>query len=540
MAEEAALYDVPDRSHLVQYVQDERRRYLMFYGEGWLYESLPKGSRVIYGPEPLPGVPDVRAAVEQAIENPIETEPLSAQLRPGMKVTIVFDDLSLTLPPMRRPDFRQVAIELLLEKLDRAGVEDVHLIAALGIHRRMTPRELRGILGRRIFDRFYPQGRLYNHDAEDPDNLVLLGKTEAGEHVELNRRAVESDLVIYVNLCLTAMDGGHKSLNTGITSYRSLYHHHNPQTLLHARSLMDPRRSALHASLERMGRLVNEKLNVFHIESTYNTATFPSAFSFLTKREEDWSALDKLLFRINKAATETLPRPVIRRVFHSIKAPYGVTSVQAGKTDPVHAITLKNIYRQQLVPVEGQADVLIAGTPYLGPYNVYSILNPLLVHCLMLGYMFNMYLGKPLVREGGVLILAHPMSYEFHEEHHPSYIRFFEEVLPQTRDPEEIFQKYERAYAEDPEFRRRFREGYAFHGAHAMYMWYWGTHALHHLGKVIVLKPENDRAREACRRMGYDTADSLPEALEKAQEVVGADPQITLYHWPPIFLCQVS
>ena len=58
--------------------------------------------------------------------------------------------------------------------------------------------------------RYYPD-RLYNHDAEDLDNIVEIGQTPQGERVRLNRRAVESDLLIYVNINLVPMDGGHKS-----------------------------------------------------------------------------------------------------------------------------------------------------------------------------------------------------------------------------------------------------------------------------------------------------------------------------------------
>src|SRR5207248_2088814 len=115
----------------------------------------------------------------------------------------------------------------------------VHLIAALALHRRMTDAELRHALGDRVYDAFAPSGSLYNHDAEDPDNLAFLGETDLGEEVEINRRAAESDLIVYVNINLVAMDGGHKSTATGLASYRSLRHHHNVHTMQHSRSFMD-------------------------------------------------------------------------------------------------------------------------------------------------------------------------------------------------------------------------------------------------------------------------------------------------------------
>jgi lactate racemase len=115
----------------------------------------------------------------------------------------------------------------------------VHLIAALALHRRMTEDELRHAVGDRVYDAFAPQGALYNHDAEDPDNLAFLGTTKHGEEVEINKRAAESDLLIYVNINIVSMDGGHKSTATGLASYRSIKHHHNVHTMQHSKSFMD-------------------------------------------------------------------------------------------------------------------------------------------------------------------------------------------------------------------------------------------------------------------------------------------------------------
>ena len=50
------------------------------------------------------------------------------------------------------------------------------------------------------------------------------------------------------------------------------------------------------------------------------------------------------------------------------------------------------------MPVKGQSDILIVGVPYICPYNVNSIMNPVLVQCTGLGYLFNMYRNKPLVQ----------------------------------------------------------------------------------------------------------------------------------------------
>ena len=120
------------------------------------------------------------------------------------------------------------------------GVDDIHIIVATSLHRRMTEREIRYMLGDKIVDAYWPDN-LYNHDACDPERMVTIGKTRHNEVVETNRRAIESDLVIYVNINLVPMDGGHKSVGVGLCGYESLKAHHTPKTIVDSQSYMDPK-----------------------------------------------------------------------------------------------------------------------------------------------------------------------------------------------------------------------------------------------------------------------------------------------------------
>src|ERR671938_382414 len=291
-------------------------------GDGFHYEKLPEGTRVIYPPGPVDSLANPNVAIERALLEPMGMEPLHELLFPGMKLTIAFDDLSIPLPPMQRPDVRQMVIEKVLEKAYAKGVEDIHLIAALGLHRRMTEAELRHCLGKKIVSRFCPD-RLYNYDAED-------------EEVVIGRRVAESDLLVYVNVNYIPMDGGHKSVHTGLSPYSSIRYHHDPDTLSHTRSLMDPPNSAMHGSINRMGEIFDEHVKVFHIETTLNNAAYTSVFEFMAKPEHEWNAATKANFLANHRATSVMPRRVSRRIFQSIEAPHKMTSVQAGATDPVH------------------------------------------------------------------------------------------------------------------------------------------------------------------------------------------------------------
>src|SRR5918994_7141726 len=98
---------------------------MWFYaGDGFHYEKLPEGTRVIYPPGPLQPLTDPNVAIERALLMPMGMEPLHDLLFPGMRLTIAFDDLSLPLPPMQKPDIRQLIIEKVLEKAYAKGVED--------------------------------------------------------------------------------------------------------------------------------------------------------------------------------------------------------------------------------------------------------------------------------------------------------------------------------------------------------------------------------------------------------------------------------
>jgi lactate racemase len=510
---------------------------LVWRGDGFTLEKLPTGSRIVYPPEPMAALRDPDTAIRHALLHPVgDSKPLPELMWPGMKLTIAFDDISLPLPPMEQPDNRQRVIEAVLDLAAQAGVDDVVLIVALALHRRMTDDELRHALGDRIFDAFAPNGLLLQHDAEDPDALIFLGETDQGEEVELNRRAVESDLLVYVNINLVAMDGGHKSVATGLASYRSLRHHHNVRTMQHSKSFMDQEHSELHSSNWRMGRLIAATgLKIFQIETTLNNDSFPSAFGFLQKREWEWSARDRASFLAVSTATKRGPDRLVRSIFQGIKAPHALTSVHAGEVEEVHRLTTEVVYRQQLVDVEGQTDVVLFGLPYICPYNVNSIMNPILVMCLGLGYFFNLYRGKPLVRPGGVVILSHPTPWAFNPVHHPSYIDFFEEVLSETTDPIEIEKTYEERFATDEWYRHLYRTGHAYHGVHPFYMWYWGAHALDHVGGVIIVGGDP----KAVRRLGFKPASTMRDAFEMAEDVVGRDPTVTQFHCPPMMIADV-
>ena len=134
------------------------------------------------------------------------------------------------------------------------------------------------------------------------------------------------------------------------------------------------------------------------------------------------------------------------------------------------------------------------------------------------------------------MIVDHPLENEFHLVHHPSYFDFFNDLLPQTRDPAELERRFEKSYAENEWYIHLYRNSYAYHGVHPFYMWYWGAHGMAHLGKVIAVRP---KSAYAARLIGFEVAESMEDAIETARDFVGGQARMCYFHCPPIMMCSL-
>jgi lactate racemase len=524
-----------DPEGLVQMYENGDRPLFLMNGERFVFTKVPEGTRVLYPRAPLPGFEDLRAEAARAIDEPLGMDPLRAYLKPGMKVTIAFDDISLSLPKMRSPDCRQVVMELLLERLAAAGVDDVHLVVAVCLHRHMHDWEVKEMLGKKIFNAHWHNRTLYNYDAEDKNENVVLGHTDQNEVVEIQKRAATSDLLIYLNLNLVALNGGHKSVGVGLATYQCIRPNHNCDAQMNSRSFNDPPRSKMHHCIDRIGRYVEKLVKVFHIEMTVNNDTFPGYLGYMQKQESTWSALDTMSARVNKHFLDASPLALNRKIFFANKAPYKVTSIQAGEAEAVHRVTLENVYKQQLIEVEGQSDIVVMPIPYVMPYSVHSIMNPILVYAMGLGYLFNFYRNKPLLKKGGTAIMLHSLENKFHRVHHPSYVELFEN-LKQTRDPYEVDRRWADELALNERYINLYRYHNAYHGFHAISMWNWGCHGMTHCGQVIAVNPTSP---EAAAQLGWETARTIEEAIAMGKSKHGASASVSVIHSPPIAMWHV-
>lgn len=490
---------------------------LFWHGDTLTTERLPAGSRVVYAPELSKKIVDAKAAVVDAIANPVLGEPLKARLRPDMRLTIVFDDSAYPLFRTKGQDNRRRIIEAVLDLAADAGVDDVELVVARGLRRRMTETELIEAIGERVYDSFAPKGLLKHHDAENHEELIPVATLETGEPIEINKRVATSDLVVYAGTSLTPHDTGWHRIITGLSTYATIGDGSDER-------------------LDHVCEQASPHLKVFQVDATIDLSYMPSLLSFLSKREREWNALDKARFAIARETLSYLPPRFRRQLLNGVLIPQHMTSVVAGDVDAVGKTIATRLHEERNTPVTGQSDIVTFGVPSFAPYGTGSISNPVLMAGAGLGKLFSLHEGRPLVRDGGVAILHHPARPKFHTVHHPSDIDFFQEVLEATNDINEMAD-YESRFANDAWFKQLYQTSYAFHGAHPFQTWREVSRTRARLGGVIVVGGH----APTVRKLGFKPASTFQDALEMAGDITGSrEPSLTHLHAPPLFTAAVS
>jgi hypothetical protein len=498
-------------------------------GDAFRLERFPLGTRVVYPAESLAAVPDVTEAVNAALDAPLDSEPLTALLRPGMRLVLAFDDFTTPLPQMARPDIRGRILEAVLRRAAQAGVDDVRLVAARGLHRRMTEAELQHVLGERVFRSFFADGLLTSHDADDADQLTAVGSLD-GVELGLNAAAASADLLVFVHLAGSGGNGA-RAVTAGLGSTATI-----------SQAVPDPSREP--GALDDIGAIagsgalpeqVTRGLNVFQIEAVLDNAAVAPPLLLLGKREWEWNLKDQaawLALHRGLALTSTKAR---RRLLGSATSNYAPIQVTAGAPAAVARASDAKVLAQRLVEVQGQADVAVVGVPHATPYSLGSVTNPILAAWSALGSAFAAHTGRPVVRAGGALILYSPMTEEFSSLHHPSYVDFFTDALASTTDAVQLQEKFEATYAGDPWYSHLYRTSYAFHGVHPFHLWYEMAAARDHCGDIICVGGH----RPTVERLGLRAASTLADALEIVSSTVGRSPSITYLRNAPQLVADV-
>ncbi len=164
-----------------------------------------------------------KIGIHRALENPIGSLPLKEIVREKLRTNseasavIVISDNTRPVPYSGEEGILLPVVDEII----KAGVpaSRIRILVAIGTHRKMHEEELRCLLDPRIFALRLP---IINHDCQDRENLLSVGKIETGEEIFINRIYMESDIKILTGLVeshfMAGVSGGRKSICPGLAA----------------------------------------------------------------------------------------------------------------------------------------------------------------------------------------------------------------------------------------------------------------------------------------------------------------------------------
>ncbi|MFC1786598.1 nickel-dependent lactate racemase [Halobacteriota archaeon] len=185
------------------------------YGKKEIYSTVLANSQIVK-PNELPGQYE-EVEIKRALINPIGSKKLSELVHPHQKTVIIVSDIT-------RPTPSSKLLPPLLGELNLGGVssEDVLIVFATGLHRKLSEEEKRLLIG----DVYY-QIKCINHDVDD---CAYIGTTESGTRVSILRDVVDADVVVCIGTIdlhyFAGYSGGAKSILPGVSSKETITMNH--------------------------------------------------------------------------------------------------------------------------------------------------------------------------------------------------------------------------------------------------------------------------------------------------------------------------
>ena len=164
-----------------------------------------------------------QAALLDALQKPIGSQPLLERISPDTKICIAFTDITRATPNDR-------IIPWLLEHLGGPS-DNITLLNQLGTHRPNTREELETMLTPEVVANY----RVLNHEPENPEALVQVGTTADGTPALLNRQIVEADFRIITGFIephfFAGFSGGVKGIMPGCAGLKTVMSNHGAKNI---------------------------------------------------------------------------------------------------------------------------------------------------------------------------------------------------------------------------------------------------------------------------------------------------------------------
>ena len=134
----------------------------------------------------------------------------------------------------------------------------------------------------------------------------------------------------------------------------------------------------------------------------------------------------------------------------------------------------------------------------------------------------------PLAAPGAAIIAFHPLTRVLSNRVQAAASDFFTKVLPESRDPHTIQDRFEASACADTWYLKLYREHHAYHPLAVFHSWYATQRAASRLGQVIWVGAD----RTSARILGQRAATRLEDALELCTPQLGEGPALTYVHAP--------
>lgn len=168
--------------------------------------------------------------VRAAHRSPIGSRPVSELAVGKKRVVVITSDHTRAVPSA-------LTLPILLEEIRKGSPDaDITVLVATGLHRGMTPEEMESKFGKDVCAR----ERIVNHDAYDKSLFVDLGVLPSGSKCEINKMAIEADLLVAEGFIephfFAGFSGGRKSVLPGIASQDCVNINHSAYAIQHPRA----------------------------------------------------------------------------------------------------------------------------------------------------------------------------------------------------------------------------------------------------------------------------------------------------------------
>ena len=158
--------------------------------------------------------------VKRALENPIGTKRLQDLAEGKKNIVIITSDHTRPVPS-------KITLPLLLDEIRKKNKSaNIKILIATGFHRGTTLQEMKAKFGEDLVE----NEQFVVHDSRNSEDMELIGTLPSGGKLEINKLAVEADLLVAEGFIephfFAGFSGGRKSILPGIASAQCILANH--------------------------------------------------------------------------------------------------------------------------------------------------------------------------------------------------------------------------------------------------------------------------------------------------------------------------